>query len=92
MTKLKELTPQQFSDTIVYIDDPISSLDANHIFQVTAAIREFFFHQVQANGNFEWTTQCKQLFVSTHNFEFLHLLRELKPDGPRQARMYLIKG
>ncbi|OUH43798.1 hypothetical protein AZ019_004758 [Klebsiella pneumoniae] len=91
LTKLKELTPQQFSDAIVYIDDPISSLDANHIFQVTAAIREFFFHQVSANGNLEWTTQCKQLFVSTHNFEFLHLLRELKPDGPRQARMYLIK-
>lgn len=57
LTKLKELKPEEFKETIVYIDDPISSLDANHIFQVTAAIREFFFHQVQSNGNLEWTTR-----------------------------------
>lgn len=91
LTKLKELKSEKFQDTIVYIDDPISSLDANHIFQVTAAIREFFFHQVQKNGNLEWTTKCKQLFVSTHNFEFFSLLREVKPDSQKKAPLYLIK-
>lgn len=91
LTKLKELKPEKFKDTIVYIDDPISSLDANHIFQVTAAIREFFFHQVENNGNLEWTTICKQLFVSTHNFEFLSLMREVKPDSKKKAPLYLIK-
>lgn len=91
LTKLTELKPEKFEDTIVYIDDPISSLDANHIFQVTAAIREFFFHQVQNNGNLEWTTRCKQLFVSTHNFEFLSLLREVKPDSQNKAPLYLVK-
>ena len=91
LIKLKELKPEQFKDTVVYIDDPISSLDANHIFQVTAAIREIFFCQVQRNGNLEWTTTCKQIFISTHNFEFFHLLREISPTGKNQAPLYLIK-
>lgn len=91
LTKLKELNSEQFKETIVYIDDPISSLDANHIFQVTAAIRDLFFCQEPKNGNFMWTTTCKQIFISTHNFEFFHLLREVKPDGKNQARLYLIK-
>lgn len=90
LTKLRELKPEQFRETIVYIDDPISSLDANHIFQVTAAIRDIFFCQGQKNGNLTWTTKCKQIFISTHNFEFFHLLREVKPDG-KNARLYLIK-
>lgn len=90
LTKLQELKPQEFKQTIVYIDDPISSLDANHIFQVTAAIRAMFFKQ--ENENSPWLTTCKQLFISTHNFEFFNLLREIKPEGPKQgARLFLIK-
>ncbi|MCA8470411.1 AAA family ATPase [Burkholderia cepacia] len=90
LTKLQELQPDEFKETIVYIDDPISSLDANHIFQVTAAIRTMFFKQEDKNS--PWTTTCKQLFVSTHNFEFFNLLREIKPEGAKQgARLYLVK-
>ncbi len=89
LTKLKELKPEQFKEAIVYIDDPISSLDANHIFQITATIRDIFFHQ-EKEGD-PWVTNCKQFFVSTHNFEFFHLLREVKPDGPKQARLFLIR-
>lgn len=53
---------------IVWIDDPISSLDANHIY--------FVFSLIQAK-------LCKelvfsQLFVSTHNLEFLKYLKRLK--------------
>jgi len=88
LTKLKELKPEQFKETIVYIDDPISSLDSNHIFQITAAIKEFFFAQ-DANG--AWVTECKQLFISTHNFEFFHLMRELDPRKENRARLYLVK-
>lgn len=92
LTKLQELKPDEFKETIVYIDDPISSLDGNHIFQVTAAINDMFFHKIRkADGNETWVTACKQLFVSTHNFEFFHLMRELKPDGKNAARLYLIK-
>ena len=46
MAKLKELP--DLAEAIVCIDDPISSLDSNHVFQVVAAIREAFFHQVAA--------------------------------------------
>jgi wobble nucleotide-excising tRNase len=90
LTKLQELAPKEFEDTIVYIDDPISSLDANHIFQITAAIRAIFFHQKDKNS--PWETACKQLFVSTHNFEFFNLLREIKPVSHRQgAKLFMIK-
>lgn len=90
LTKLQEIKPEDFEETIVYIDDPISSLDANHIFQVTAAIRAVFFQQPDKNS--PWKTTCKQLFVSTHNFEFFNLLREIKPISIKQgANLYLIR-
>lgn len=90
LTKLQELKPAEFKETIVYIDDPISSLDANHIFQVTAAIRALFFKQQDKNA--PWQTTCKQLFISTHNFEFFNLLREIKPKTSKQGeRLYLIR-
>ena len=86
LTKLREI--KDFDKAIVYIDDPISSLDSNHIFQVAAIIKETFFHQPVANE--PWTTRCKQVFFSTHNFEFFSLLRELKPEG-KNAALYLVK-
>jgi wobble nucleotide-excising tRNase len=90
LTKLQEIKPSEFKETIVYIDDPISSLDANHIFQVTAAIRALFFYQKEKNA--PWQTTCKQLFISTHNFEFFNLLREIKPvPSSKGARLYLIR-
>lgn len=90
ITKLQELRQTDFIKTVVYIDDPISSLDANHIFQVTAAIRSVFFKQ--DNENAPWTTTCKQIFISTHNFEFFNLLREIKPVSDKHgARLYIIK-
>ena len=92
LTKLKELKQDDFKETIVYIDDPISSLDSNHIFQVTAAISDLFFTKVrQPNGSEAWKTACKQLFVSTHNFEFFNLMRELKPDRDNETSLYIVK-
>lgn len=55
------------SDTIVVIDDPISSLDANHLFNTYALIKT----QLGA---------CRQLIISTHSFEFYNLLREWVSD------------
>lgn len=90
LTKLQEIKPAEFKETIVYIDDPISSLDSNHIFQVTAAIRALFFKRHDKNA--PWQTTCKQLFISTHNFEFFNLLREIKPvASDKGARLYLIR-
>ncbi|MFT6982466.1 MAG: wobble nucleotide-excising tRNase [Crocinitomicaceae bacterium] len=73
LTKLKEI--KDFDKTIVYIDDPISSLDSNHIFQVNAILKSFFFSN--QNDDNAWKLKCKQLFVSTHNFDFFTLLKEL---------------
>jgi wobble nucleotide-excising tRNase len=73
LTKLLEI--KDFNKTIVFIDDPISSLDSNHIFQVNAILKDFFFHKEDENSS--WELKCKQLFVSTHNFDFFSLLKEL---------------
>lgn len=55
------------SDTRVVIDDPISSLDANHLFNTYALIKTQL-------------VDCRQLFVSTHSFEFFNLIREWVAD------------
>lgn len=54
----------ELANTLVFVDDPISSLDSNHIYAVYALIID------RLKG------QCKQLFVSTHNYEFLNLLKD----------------
>lgn len=91
ITSLQEI--RDFNQAIVYIDDPISSLDSNHIFQVTAIIKDTFFEQDPNQPNNPtppWITKCKQIFLSTHNFEFFSLLREIKPDG-KAAKHYMVK-
>lgn len=55
------------ADTRVVVDDPISSLDANHLFNTYALIKT----QLAA---------CRQLFISTHSFEFYNLIREWVAD------------
>lgn len=86
LTKLLE--GEDFDKTIVYIDDPISSLDSNHIFQVTALLKNFFFSQ-EADGE-SWKMKNQQLFVSTHNFEFLSLLRDL-PAKKADCEYYFVR-
>lgn len=89
LTKLQEIT--MLRDVIVYIDDPISSLDSNHIFQVFSIVKNtFFYKDDKGNGQHEWKTTCKQLFISTHNFEFFSLLRDL-PGWEKKMRYYLTK-
>ncbi|MGV3609240.1 MAG: AAA family ATPase [Planctomycetaceae bacterium] len=58
------------SQTIIFIDDPISSLDSNHIYAIYALIVK----QLES---------CLQIFVSTHNSEFYTLLKDHWFD-PRQ--------
>lgn len=61
---------------IIWIDDPISSLDANHIFFMYSIIKS----EIIDMGSFS------QLFISTHNLDFLKYLKRLnggilKPNG-----------
>ena len=78
-----------FKDYIVFIDDPISSLDGNHIFQINSILKEMLFSNDNPGG--EWKLKCLQLFFSTHNFEFFNLLRELPMDKPSKESKYYIE-
>jgi wobble nucleotide-excising tRNase len=51
------------NQTIVFIDDPISSLDSNHIYAIYALITKRL-------------DSCLQIFVSTHNGELYTLLKD----------------
>ena len=66
MAKLEDVETSD-SKPIIWIDDPVSSLDSNHIFFVYSLIKEKFCDI----NNFE------QLFVSTHSLEFLKYLKRL---------------
>lgn len=70
LTEIKALrddNPSKLPKTIIFIDDPISSLDSNHIFQVRSLLKDFFK-----------TEDFAQLFISTHNFEFFSIMYDSK--------------
>lgn len=80
LTRLKD-KETDLSKSIVFIDDPISSLDSNHLYNIYATIRS----EIE---------KCKQLFVSTHNLEFFNLLKDWmkKIKGNKEkCRYYLIE-
>lgn len=73
-----ELKSVDNAKLIIYIDDPISSLDNNHIF--------FMFSLIES-------VICKdkkygQLFISTHNLEFLKYIKRLTiPKDSSRSKM-----
>lgn len=54
---------QRLEDTVVFVDDPICSLDANHIYDVAHLL-------------IVTLKVCRQLFVSTHNSEFFNTVKQ----------------
>lgn len=58
---------EKLKDIIIYIDDPISSLDSNNIFYIYSLIENIICKE----------KNYKQLFISTHNLEFFKYLRKL---------------
>lgn len=64
---------------IIWIDDPISSLDANHIFFIFSLIDQ------QVVKKEQWS----QLFISTHNLDFLRYLKRLHTG--KQRAWFLIE-
>lgn len=66
MAKLEDVDTKG-SKPIIWIDDPISSLDGNHIFFLYSLINS----EIVTNKNYE------QLFISTHNLDFLKYLKRL---------------
>lgn len=65
---------------IVIIDDPISSLDSNSLFQAFS----FLKNSVKV---------CYQVFIFTHNFDFLQLVINWFKHGPkRESEYYMVKN
>ncbi|MGO4660087.1 AAA family ATPase [Ensifer sp. 2YAB10] len=62
ITKLTE-NDNRVEDSIIVVDDPISSFDSNYLFHAYSYLR----------ANCE---KAKQLFVLTHNFNFYKLVRD----------------
>jgi wobble nucleotide-excising tRNase len=67
MAKLEDVSTNG-KQAVIWIDDPVSSLDGNHIFFVYSLLRA----EIVDKKRFE------QLFVSTHNLDFLKYLKRLK--------------
>lgn len=62
-------------ELIIYIDDPISSLDGNHIFFMFSLIESLIAKPIKKGGLN--TYRYRQLFISTHNLDFLKYLKRL---------------
>jgi len=69
MAKLEDIETKG-NQPIIWIDDPISSLDANHIFFVYSLI----------NAAIVKPKSFLQLFISTHNLDFLKYLKRISGD------------
>ncbi len=79
MAKLDDIDTKG-NEPIIWIDDPISSLDSNHVFFIYSLI----------NGELVKANKFKQLFISTHNLDFLKYLKRL--EGPVQNFIIQRKG
>lgn len=51
------------AETVIFVDDPICSLDSNHIYSVFALIKDRL-------------EKCGQLFIATHSGELFNLLKD----------------
>lgn len=79
MAKLEDIETKD-SKPIIWIDDPISSLDSNHIFFVYSLINS----EIVVKQNFE------QLFLSTHNLDFLKYLKKLPGASNNTKAQYFL--
>ena len=61
-SKKSDGTNNKIEDTIIVIDDPISSLSNNYIYQIYSYI----------NSDFD---TAKQVFIFSHNFYFINLVK-----------------
>lgn len=65
------------AEGIVVVDDPISSLDSSAIYQAFASLKNA-------------VKDAKQVFLLTHNFEFLKLLLDWLKQTKKSASYYMI--
>lgn len=78
------LRDQEFNieDGVIVVDDPVSSFDSNSLYQAFAFLKNA-------------VKDAKQIFILTHNFDFLRLLLYWTKDISRRGRdigYYMIKN
>ena len=88
MAKLED-TETKDKELIIWIDDPVSSLDSNHIFFVFSLI-ENVITKPYKNEDGSNSFKFKQLFISTHNLDFLKYLKRLSPRRNGAKEYFLI--
>lgn len=91
MAKLGDIETKG-NQPIIWIDDPISSLDANHIFFVYSLINAEIVtpEKYEDGGEFKERDRFKQLFISTHNLDFLKYLKRLPGASNKKKSQYFI--
>ncbi len=77
---------------IIWIDDPVSSLDANHIFFAYSLINSEITtpEKFDQNGKINERERFKQLFISTHNLDFLKYLKQLPGALNKNSSQYFM--
>jgi wobble nucleotide-excising tRNase len=83
MATLKDVDLKQ---TIIWIDDPISSLDNNNIFFIFGLIDS---ELCRLDGENEG--KYKQLFITTHNLQFFKYLKSIKPITKGNVEFFMIE-
>lgn len=78
VTKLRE-NDNKIEDSIIVIDDPISSFDSNNLFS------SYSFLKNECGS-------AKQLFVITHNFAYFKLIRDWFNPSKDRTSVYLIEA
>lgn len=92
MAKLDDSETQN-KKLIIYIDDPISSLDSNHIFFIYSLIETLIVKPIGKDENGKNVFGYDQLFISTHNLDFLKYLKRMtKPPKSEGYEQFLISS
>lgn len=78
ITKLKE-NDNKIEDSIIVVDDPISSFDSNNLFSAYSFLKNE-------------CEKAKQLFVITHNFAYFKLVRDWFNPRKNRTSFYLIEA
>ena len=81
MAKLDDINTKN-TKPVIWIDDPISSLDENHIFSIYSLIKTKIL---------DTPDTCSQLFISTHNLRFLGLLKHIYDRKDKKIASFIVR-
>lgn len=74
----------QGKELIVYVDDPVSSLDGNHIFFAYSLIESLLAKPLK-NDDGSNKYRYRQLFISTHSLDFFKYLKRLSKPAEKHG-------